>query len=243
MRKCDQHLTRAQAGCVRLPAQRKIRTPPLQISIFRPRRRHCSHTLWAIVSLPRCGWQRASHRCSRAAKRSSSPGTVRFSRFENLLCQVEFCTRDLVGRTRPAMQQRYRCTGRLRMSSSVRRPRSLARTRFQDGWPQMCSHAVHTHAEINATVDTGRLRPPRSCMVERATRVRKRASCRANPTAFGKPPRFELKTLLVVARKLTTSREMLLWMTPSEAPKALQASECSELLDPMRASCWISAQH
>ena len=36
---------------------------------------------------------------------------------------------------------------------------------------------------------------------------------------------------------------MLLWMTPSEAPKALQASECSELLDPTRASCWISAQH
>ena len=35
----------------------------------------------------------------------------------------------------------------------------------------------------------------------------------------------------------------LLWMTPSETPKALQASECSELLDPMRASCWISAQH
>ena len=32
-------------------------------------------------------------------------------------------------------------------------------------------------------------------------------------------------------------------MTALEAPKALQASECSELLDPMRASCWISAQH
>ena len=48
---------------------------------------------------------------------------------------------------------------------------------------------------------------------------------------------------LVEAHKLTTSREMLLWMAPSEAPKALQASECSELLDPMRASCWISAQH
>ena len=32
-------------------------------------------------------------------------------------------------------------------------------------------------------------------------------------------------------------------MTPSEAPKALQASECSELLDLMRASCWITAQH
>ena len=49
--------------------------------------------------------------------------------------------------------------------------------------------------------------------------------------------------LLAVARKLTASCEILLWMTPSEAPKALQASECSELLDPMRASCWISAQH
>ena len=49
--------------------------------------------------------------------------------------------------------------------------------------------------------------------------------------------------LLVAARKLATSWEILLWMTPSEAPKALQASECSELLDPMRASCWISAQH
>ena len=49
--------------------------------------------------------------------------------------------------------------------------------------------------------------------------------------------------LLAAARKLTASREILLWMTPSEAPKALQASECSELLDPMRASCWISAQH
>ena len=49
--------------------------------------------------------------------------------------------------------------------------------------------------------------------------------------------------LLAAARKQTASREILLWMTPSEAPKALQASECSELLDPMRASCWISAQH
>ena len=32
-----------------------------------------------------------------------------------------------------------------------------------------------------------------------------------------------------VARKPSTSREMLLWMTPSEAPRALQASECSTL--------------
>lgn len=48
---------------------------------------------------------------------------------------------------------------------------------------------------------------------------------------------------LAAARKQAASKEILLWMTPSEAPKALQASECSELLDPMRASCWISAQH
>ena len=53
----------------------------------------------------------------------------------------------------------------------------------------------------------------------------------------------DMRGLLAIARKLTASKEILLWMTPSEAPKALQASECSELLDPMRASCWISAQH
>ena len=43
--------------------------------------------------------------------------------------------------------------------------------------------------------------------------------------------------LLVAARKRTTTGEILLWMIPSEPPKALQTSECSELLDPMRASC------
>ena len=53
----------------------------------------------------------------------------------------------------------------------------------------------------------------------------------------------ENAAVLVNAQKHITSREILLWMTPSEAPKALQASECSELLDPMRASCWIFAQH
>ena len=45
------------------------------------------------------------------------------------------------------------------------------------------------------------------------------------------------------AHKLVASQEILLWMTPSETPKALQASECRELLDLMRVSCWISAQH
>ena len=48
---------------------------------------------------------------------------------------------------------------------------------------------------------------------------------------------------LVDAQKQTTSREILLWMTPSEAPKALQASACNELLGPTGASCWIFAQH
>ena len=56
-------------------------------------------------------------------------------------------------------------------------------------------------------------------------------------------PKVAPEPMLEEARKLTSSREILLWMTPSEAPKALQASECSELLDPMRASCWIFAQH
>ena len=51
------------------------------------------------------------------------------------------------------------------------------------------------------------------------------------------------EVMLAAARKQAASREILLWMTPSEAPKALQASECSELLDPVRASCWIFAQH
>ena len=49
--------------------------------------------------------------------------------------------------------------------------------------------------------------------------------------------------LLVAARKQATSEEILLWMTPSEAPKALQASACNELLGPTGANCWIFAQH
>ena len=49
--------------------------------------------------------------------------------------------------------------------------------------------------------------------------------------------------LLAAARKQAAPCEILLWVIPSEAPKALQASECRELLDPMRANCWISAQH
>ena len=65
-------------------------------------------------------------------------------------------------------------------------------------------------------------------------------------TVWCRSPSLRLQShqiLLAAARKQAASKEILLWMTPSEAPKALQASECSELLDPMRASCWISAQH
>ena len=49
--------------------------------------------------------------------------------------------------------------------------------------------------------------------------------------------------ILATARTQIAAREIVLWTTPSEPPKALQASECSELLDPMRASCLILAQH
>ena len=49
--------------------------------------------------------------------------------------------------------------------------------------------------------------------------------------------------MLATAQMQIATREIVLWTTPSEPPKALQASECSELLDPMRASCLILAQH
>ena len=85
-----------------------------------------------------------------------------------------------------------------------------------------------------------------ACIPWQATTCRRRLSCRGSLRMLGSRfalPLMSCAFMLVVARKLTTTREILLWMTPSEAPKALQASECSELLDPMRASCWISAQH
>ena len=50
-------------------------------------------------------------------------------------------------------------------------------------------------------------------------------------------------SMLDVAHKHTSTKEILLWKIPSEPPTALQASECSELRDPMRASCQIPAQH
>ena len=50
------------------------------------------------------------------------------------------------------------------------------------------------------------------------------------------------RLLLAIARTQSPLPEILLWTTPSEPPRALQASECSELLDPTRASCLILAQ-
>ena len=50
------------------------------------------------------------------------------------------------------------------------------------------------------------------------------------------------RLLLAIARTQSPLPEILLWTTPSEPPRALQASECSELLDPTRASCLIPAQ-
>jgi len=49
------------------------------------------------------------------------------------------------------------------------------------------------------------------------------------------PAAFTLKSeghgrQLATARKLVASQEILPWMTPWETPKALQASDCSELL-------------
>jgi len=67
-------------------------------------------------------------------------------------------------------------------------------------------------------------------------------ACKPRPCASLLSP-WQVRPMLAEARKLTAPEEILLWMTPSEAPKALQASECSELLDPTRASCWIFAQH
>ena len=63
-----------------------------------------------------------------------------------------------------------------------------------------------------------------------------------------RPSRENVPAVLAVAQELTASEltaleEILLWKASSEAPKALQASECSELFDPVRSSFGISALH
>ena len=51
-------------------------------------------------------------------------------------------------------------------------------------------------------------------------------------------------TILIgqLRERVLPQTEILLWTTPKEPPRALQASECHELLDPTRASCLILAQ-
>ena len=56
------------------------------------------------------------------------------------------------------------------------------------------------------------------------------------PTKSQHHPSPQLQIILADARKQPATQEILLWMTPLEAPKALQASECSELLGLMRAN-------
>ena len=104
-------------------------------------------------------------------------------------------------------------------------------------------HTVAAPTETSTSKDTPAHQPPQNPPLPHSWHA-----CKKVMTNRGaKPPTFRSHgdpcTLLAVARKRTTSEEILLWMTPSEAPRALQTSECSELLDPVRVSCWISAQH
>ena len=69
------------------------------------------------------------------------------------------------------------------------------------------------------------------------------SSTRTGGNVSLRPSKENVPAVLAVAQELTGSEEVLLWKAPSEAPKALQASECSELLDPMRVSFGISALH
>ena len=113
------------------------------------------------------------------------------------------------------------------------------------------THGVSTshlgHAAVDSECECSRPPPfpppthyPRHAGVERTFWPRLRKLCAASSSRL----LSELwRHMLVAALKRTTTGEILLWMIPSEPPKALQASECSELLDPMRASCQIPAQH
>ena len=77
-------------------------------------------------------------------------------------------------------------------------------------------------------------------LVVTASRFEYGAIFTSRPRRYASPAE---KSMLVAARKHATAREILLWMIPSEPPKALQASECSELLDPMRVDSETSTQH
>jgi hypothetical protein len=139
---------------------------------------------------------------------------------------------------------RVECTGSLPTSEVKRR-----RAQLVLGWGTAWEHFRVLSAFcffFASSVAKGPCSMVGACLPWQASTCRCRLACRGSRRMLGRRlalPSISRAFTLVVARKLTTTREILLWMTPSEAPKALQASECSELLDPMRASCWISAQH
>ena len=115
--------------------------------------------------------------------------------------------------------------------------------------PAACASELRETAAENATSDANKNPTIATKKGQEANKIRQdeEGGKRNKPKAAKAQPKLwaamRLQKTLAAARKQAASREILLWMTPSEAPKALQASECSELLDPMRASCWISAQH
>ena len=76
-------------------------------------------------------------------------------------------------------------------------------------------------------------------------KLRIRKLSKTKPSRAYRPPKFltrlgkqrgsKDKCQLATAHELVACQQILLWMTSSETPKALQASECTELLDLMTA--------
>ena len=98
-------------------------------------------------------------------------------------------------------------------------------------------------ARIYGRLRAGRLRAGRLRVARVARGTRGRGEVCGEVNVLGWEAEWGWGTsMLVNAQKHITSREILLWMTPSEAPKALQASACNELLGPTGAICWIVAQ-
>jgi hypothetical protein len=123
-------------------------------------------------------------------------------------------------------------------SKSNASPGASAHVQIQDELMSV-NEVTHRQSFQNAQHAKPRRRLQASiCVIPAGAKERPRIN---NPERRGQgtPSRMMLAT----ARMQIAAREIVLWTTPSEPPKALQASECSELLDPMRASCLILAQH
>ncbi len=81
----------------------------------------------------------------------------------------------------------------------------------------------------------------RRCWVTHASPTATRPAAGPSYCAISSVPHAE-PPIMTPAREHGADAEILLWMTPSESPRALQTSECNELLDPTRASWLILAQ-